>query len=106
MFSNIKVRTGLMLALAVVAVAAFVAIALGWSNTRANVEAINALDSLSVQQNNLIKDAYTQMLRATIRADIVAAQRATGDTAGAADNAQSAFRAALIYEFLHRTLAR
>ena len=29
-----------------------------------------------------------------------------GGHAGAADNAQSAFRAALIYEFLHRTLAR
>ncbi|WYX49778.1 methyl-accepting chemotaxis protein [Achromobacter xylosoxidans] len=66
--------------------AALVAIALGWSSMRSNAEAINALDSLSVQQSNLVKDSYVQMLRATIRADIAAAQRAAGDKAGAAEN--------------------
>ncbi|WYX25036.1 Tar ligand binding domain-containing protein [Achromobacter xylosoxidans] len=76
MLSNLKVRTGLMLAQLAVAVAALVAIALGWSSMRSNAEAINALDSLSVQQSNLVKDSYVQMLRATIRADIAAAQRA------------------------------
>ncbi|WYX59925.1 Tar ligand binding domain-containing protein [Achromobacter xylosoxidans] len=75
MLSNLKVRTGLMLAQLAVAVAALVAIALGWSSMRSNAEAINALDSLSVQQSNLVKDSYVQMLRATIRADIAAAQR-------------------------------
>ncbi|WP_172965907.1 methyl-accepting chemotaxis protein [Achromobacter xylosoxidans] len=86
MLSNLKVRTGLMLAQLAVAVAALVAIALGWSSMRSNAEAINALDSLSVQQSNLVKDSYVQMLRATIRADIAAAQRAAGDKAGAAEN--------------------
>ncbi|WP_175239690.1 methyl-accepting chemotaxis protein, partial [Achromobacter deleyi] len=89
MFSNLKVRTGLMLAQLAVAVAALVAIALGWSNMQSNTEAINALDSLSVQQSNLIKDAYVQMLRATIRADLAAAQRAAGDKAGAAENTRT-----------------
>ncbi|MFY1926923.1 methyl-accepting chemotaxis protein [Achromobacter dolens] len=86
MLSNLKVRTGLMLAQLAVAVAALVAIALGWNSMRSNAEAINALDSLSVQQSNLVKDSYVQMLRATIRADIAAAQRAAGDKAGAAEN--------------------
>ncbi|MFY1929409.1 methyl-accepting chemotaxis protein [Achromobacter xylosoxidans] len=86
MLSNLKVRTGLMLAQLAVAVAALVAITLGWSSMRSNAEAINALDSLSVQQSNLVKDSYVQMLRATIRADIAAAQRAAGDKAGAAEN--------------------
>ncbi|CAB3880494.1 Methyl-accepting chemotaxis protein I [Achromobacter insuavis] len=86
MLSNLKVRTGLMLAQLAVAVAALIAIALGWNSMRSNAEAINALDSLSVQQSNLVKDSYVQMLRATIRADIAAAQRAAGDKAGAAEN--------------------
>ena len=89
MFSNLKVRTGLMLAQLAVALAALVAIGLGWNSMRASAVTINALDSLSVQQSNLIKDAYTQMLRATIRADIAAAQRAAGDANGAADNART-----------------
>ncbi|MPS78109.1 MAG: HAMP domain-containing protein [Achromobacter sp.] len=89
MFSNLKVRTGLMLAQLAVALAALVAIGLGWNSMRASAVTINALDSLSVQQSNLIKDAYTQMLRATIRADIAAAQRATGDTNGAAENSRT-----------------
>ena len=89
MFSNLKVRTGLMLAQLAVALAALVSIVLGWNSMRANSEAINALDSLSVQQANLIKDAYTQMLRATIRADIAAAQRATGDASGASENTRT-----------------
>ncbi|MDF8365472.1 methyl-accepting chemotaxis protein [Achromobacter anxifer] len=89
MFSNLKVRTGLMLAQLAVALAALVAIVLGWNSMRSNSEAINALDTLSVQQANLIKDAYTQMLRATIRADIAAAQRATGDASGASENTRT-----------------
>ncbi len=89
MFSNLKVRTGLMLAQLAVALAALAAIVLGWNSMRSNAEAINALDTLSVQQANLIKDAYTQMLRATIRADIAAAQRATGDTSGASENTRT-----------------
>ncbi|MDR6599160.1 methyl-accepting chemotaxis protein-2 (aspartate sensor receptor) [Achromobacter deleyi] len=89
MFSNLKVRTGLMLAQLAVALAALVAIALGWNSMRSSAETINALDSLSVQQSNLIKDAYTQMLRATIRADITAAQRAAGDANGAAENSRT-----------------
>jgi methyl-accepting chemotaxis protein-2 (aspartate sensor receptor) len=89
MFSNLKVRTGLMLAQLAVALAALVSIVLGWNSMRSNSEAINALDSLSVQQANLIKDAYTQMLRATIRADIAAAQRATGDANGASENTRT-----------------
>ncbi|MGV2865124.1 methyl-accepting chemotaxis protein, partial [Achromobacter sp. AGC39] len=89
MFSNLKVRTGLMLAQLAVAVAALVAIGLGWNSMQASAVTINALDSLSVQQSNLIKDAYTQMLRATIRADIAAAQRAAGDANGAADNSRT-----------------
>ncbi|QVQ28734.1 methyl-accepting chemotaxis protein [Achromobacter deleyi] len=89
MFSNLKVRTGLMLAQLAVALAALVAIVLGWNSMQSNARAINALDTLSVQQNNLIKDAYTQMLRATIRADIAAAQRAAGDTNGAAENSRT-----------------
>ncbi len=89
MFSNLKVRTGLMLAQLAVALAALASIVLGWNSMRSNAEAINALDTLSVQQANLIKDAYTQMLRATIRADIAAAQRATGDTNGASENTRT-----------------
>ncbi len=89
MFSNLKVRTGLMLAQLAVALAALVAIALGWNSMQSNAAAINALDSLSVQQSNLIKDAYVQMLRATIRADLAAAQRAAGDKAGAAENTRT-----------------
>ncbi|CAB3946788.1 Methyl-accepting chemotaxis protein I [Achromobacter insolitus] len=89
MFSNLKVRTGLMLAQLAVALAALVAIVLGWNSMRSNSEAINALDTLSVQQATLIKDAYTQMLRATIRADIAAAQRATGDASGASENTRT-----------------
>ncbi|GLK93982.1 MULTISPECIES: methyl-accepting chemotaxis protein [Achromobacter] len=89
MFSNLKVRTGLMLAQLAVALAALVAIVLGWNSMRSNAEAINALDTLSVQQATLIKDAYTQMLRATIRADIAAAQRATGDASGASENTRT-----------------
>ncbi|WP_188588957.1 Tar ligand binding domain-containing protein, partial [Achromobacter denitrificans] len=89
MFSNLKVRTGLMLAQLAVALAALVAIVLGWNGMRSSTEAINALDTLSVQQANLIKDAYTQMLRATIRADIAAAQRAAGDAGGAAENTRT-----------------
>ncbi|AYD64302.1 HAMP domain-containing protein [Achromobacter sp. B7] len=89
MFSNLKVRTGLMLAQLAVALAALVAIGLGWNSMQASAVTINALDSLSVQQSNLIKDAYTQMLRATIRADIAAAQRAAGDANGAADNSRT-----------------
>jgi len=88
MFSNLKVRTGLMLAQLAVALAALVAIVLGWNSMQSNTRAINALDSLSVQQSNLIKDSYTQMLRATIRADIAAAQRAAGDANGAAENSR------------------
>ena len=56
MFSNLKVRTGLMLAQLAVALAALVAIALGWNSMRSSADTINALDSLSVQQSNLIKD--------------------------------------------------
>ena len=41
MLSNLKVRTGLMLAQLAVAVAALVAIALGWNSMRSNAEAIN-----------------------------------------------------------------
>ncbi|WKK15478.1 methyl-accepting chemotaxis protein [Achromobacter insolitus] len=89
MFSNLKVRTGLMLAQLAVALAALVAIVLGWNSMRSNSEAINALYTLSVQQATLIKDAYTQMLRATIRADIAAAQRATGDASGASENTRT-----------------
>jgi methyl-accepting chemotaxis protein-2 (aspartate sensor receptor) len=89
MFSNLKVRTGLMLAQFAVALAALVAIVLGWNGMRSSTDAINALDTLSVQQANLIKDAYTQMLRATIRADIAAAQRSAGDTGGAAENTRT-----------------
>ncbi|EHK64525.1 methyl-accepting chemotaxis protein II, partial [Achromobacter arsenitoxydans SY8] len=89
MFSNLKVRTGLMLAQLAVAVAALIAIVLGWNSMQSNAQEINALDTLSVQQNNLIKDAYTQMLRATIRADIAAAQRAAGDTNGANENSRT-----------------
>ncbi|MEN5161691.1 methyl-accepting chemotaxis protein [Achromobacter spanius] len=88
MFSNLKVRTGLMLAQLAVALAAVVAIVLGWNSMQSNARAIDTLDSLSVQQSNLIKDSYTQMLRATIRADIAAAQRAAGDTSGAAENSR------------------
>ncbi|MDH0091942.1 methyl-accepting chemotaxis protein [Achromobacter mucicolens] len=88
MFSNLKVRTGLMLAQLAVALAAVVAIVLGWNIMQSNARAIDTLDSLSVQQSNLIKDSYTQMLRATIRADIAAAQRAAGDTSGAAENSR------------------
>ncbi|KRB17189.1 methyl-accepting chemotaxis protein [Achromobacter sp. Root170] len=88
MFSNLKVRTGLMLAQLAVALAALVAIVLGWNSMQSNTRAIDALDSLSVQQSNLIKDSYTQMLRATVRADIAAAQRAAGDTSGAAENSR------------------
>ncbi|WMD22613.1 methyl-accepting chemotaxis protein [Achromobacter seleniivolatilans] len=89
MFSNLKVRTGLMLAQLAVALAALVAIGLGWNSMRSNTETINALDTLSVQQSNLLKDAYTQMLRATVRADIAAAQRAAGDTNGASENSRT-----------------
>ncbi|MGE8706384.1 MAG: methyl-accepting chemotaxis protein [Achromobacter sp.] len=89
MFSNLKVRTGLMLAQLAVALAALVAIVLGWNSMQSNARAINTLDSLSVQQSNLIKDSYTQMLRATVRADIAAAQRAAGDTSGAAENSRT-----------------
>ncbi|MFD4839100.1 Tar ligand binding domain-containing protein, partial [Achromobacter sp. NPDC058515] len=89
MFSNLKVRTGLMLAQLAVALAALVAIVLGWNSMQSNARAIDALDTLSVQQSNLIKDSYTQMLRATIRADIAAAQRAAGDTNGAAENSRT-----------------
>ena len=78
-----------MLAQLAVALAALVAIVLGWNSMRSNAEAINALDTLSVQQATLIKDAYTQMLRATIRADIAAAQRATGDASGASENTRT-----------------
>ena len=49
---------------------------------QSSAEAINDLDRLSVQQSSIIGDVYTQMLRATIRA-IAAAQRASGDAAGA-----------------------
>ncbi|MEN4923159.1 methyl-accepting chemotaxis protein, partial [Achromobacter spanius] len=89
MFSNLKVRTGLMLAQLAVALAALIAIVLGWNSMQSNARAINALDTLSVQQSNLIKDAYTQMLRATIRADIAAAQRAAGDANGANENSRT-----------------
>ncbi|AVJ27638.1 methyl-accepting chemotaxis protein [Achromobacter spanius] len=89
MFSNLKVRTGLMLAQLAVALAALVAIVLGWNSMQSNARAIDTLDSLSVQQSNLIKDSYTQMLRATVRADIAAAQRAAGDTSGAAENSRT-----------------
>jgi methyl-accepting chemotaxis protein-2 (aspartate sensor receptor) len=89
MFSNLKVRTGLMLAQLAVALAALAAIVLGWNGMRSSTEAINALDTLSVQQANLIKDSYTQMLRATIRADIAAAQRSAGDSGGAAENTRT-----------------
>jgi methyl-accepting chemotaxis protein-2 (aspartate sensor receptor) len=89
MFSTLKVRTGLMLAQLAVALAALAAIVLGWNGMRSSTEAINALDTLSVQQANLIKDSYTQMLRATIRADIAAAQRSAGDSGGAAENTRT-----------------
>ena len=88
MLSNLKVRTGLMLAQLAVVAAALVAIVLGWSSMQSSAEAINDLDRLSVQQSSIIKDVYTQMLRATIRADIAAAQRASGDAAGAAENSR------------------
>ena len=88
MLSNLKVRTGLMLAQLAVVAAALVAIVLGWSSMQSSAEAINDLDRLSVRQSSLIKDVYTQMLRATIRADIAAAQRASGDAAGAAENSR------------------
>ncbi len=86
MFSNMKVRTGLMLAQLAVVLAALAAVVLGWNNMHASTAAINALDNLSVQQSNLVKDAYSQMLRATVRLDIVAAQSAAGDKVGAAEN--------------------
>jgi methyl-accepting chemotaxis protein-2 (aspartate sensor receptor) len=78
-----------MLAQLAVALAALAAIVLGWNGMRSSTEAINALDTLSVQQANLIKDSYTQMLRATIRADIAAAQRSAGDSGGAAENTRT-----------------
>ena len=86
MFSNLKVRTGLTLAQLAVALAALVAIGLGWSSMRSSADTINTLDALSVQQSNLIKDAYANLLRATIRTDTAAALRAAGDNAGADDN--------------------
>ncbi|ANY15990.1 methyl-accepting chemotaxis protein [Bordetella pseudohinzii] len=86
MLANLKVRTGLLLALLVLALMGLFAIGLGWSAIHKADEALDMLDSVSVQQNVLIKDAYSQMLRATVRADIAAAQRASGDEAGAAQN--------------------
>ena len=87
MLSNLKVRTGLMLAQLAVVAAALVAIVLGWSSMQSSAEAINDLDRLSVRQSSSSR-MYTQMLRATIRADIAAAQRASGDAAGAAENSR------------------
>ncbi|KDB79350.1 HAMP domain protein [Bordetella bronchiseptica CA90 BB1334] len=86
MFANLKVRTGLLLALVALALAALVSIALGWESVREGSRSLHALDSVSVQQGSLLKDAYAQMLRATIRADIAAVQRRGGDAAGALEN--------------------
>ncbi|WP_459786558.1 Tar ligand binding domain-containing protein, partial [Bordetella pertussis] len=85
MFANLKVRTGLLLALVALALAALVSIALGWESVREGSRSLHALDSVSVQQGSLLKDAYAQMLRATIRADIAAVQR-RGDAAGTLEN--------------------
>jgi len=84
MLSNVKVKTGLSAALLVLAVMALVAIGLGWNAARDGTQALDRLDSLSMKQNNLLKDGYIQVLRSVIRADIVAAQLQAGDTAGAA----------------------
>ena len=54
---------------------------------QSSAEAINDLDRLSVRRAASSR-MYTQMLRATIRADIAAAQRASGDAAGAAENSR------------------
>jgi len=88
-FSNLKVRTGLMLAQLVVALAALAAIVLGWNSMRSSSESINALNTLGVQQADLLKDAYALMLRGTIRADIVVGLRNAGDTAGVAENTRT-----------------
>jgi methyl-accepting chemotaxis protein-2 (aspartate sensor receptor) len=90
MFSNLKIRTGLLLALLSVAIAAVISIALGWNNTRIGIAALDTLDKLSMRQNNLLKDAYIQMLRAIIRIDIAAAQRDAGEIADAAENTRNA----------------
>ena len=86
MLANLKIRTGLLLALLVLALCALASIGLSLDATRQASSALDMIDSLSVQQNTLLKDTYTQMLRATIRADIAASQRRAGDAKGAADN--------------------
>ena len=89
MLSNLKVRTGLLLALMVLVVLSLVSVALGWDTMRLGTVSIDRLDSLSVRQGTLLKDAYIQMLRATTRADIAADQLQAGDTAGSAQNARA-----------------
>ena len=78
-----------MLAQLVVALAALAAIVLGWNSMRSSSESINALNTLGVQQADLLKDAYALMLRGTIRADIVVGLRNAGDTAGVAENTRT-----------------
>ncbi|OZI45009.1 methyl-accepting chemotaxis protein, partial [Bordetella genomosp. 5] len=86
MLANLKIRTGLLLALLVLALCALASIGLGLDATRQANAALDTIDSLSVQQNTLLKDTYAQMLRATIRADIAAGQMRAGDARGAAEN--------------------
>lgn len=89
LLNNLSVRTGLMLAQLAVALAALFAVVLGWNTMRSNSDALDILDRLSVQQNSLVKDAYVQLLRSTVRLDIVAAQHRAGDTAGAQETSRT-----------------
>ncbi|AZY52436.1 methyl-accepting chemotaxis protein [Bordetella avium] len=83
MLVNLRIRTGLLLALFVLALMGALSIALGWNAAQQADRALDRLDSLSVQQNVLIKDAYSQMLRATVRADVAASELARGDSKAA-----------------------
>ena len=87
MLSNLKVRTGLMLAQLAVVAAALVAIVLGWSSMQSSAEAINDLDRLSVRQSSLIR-MCTRRCCARPSAPTLPPRSASGDAAGAAENSR------------------
>jgi methyl-accepting chemotaxis protein-2 (aspartate sensor receptor) len=69
MLSNLKIRTGLLLALLVFVAISIVSIAYGWYSANQSERQFSEMSSVGVRQNALIKDAYIAMLRGTIRLD-------------------------------------
>jgi methyl-accepting chemotaxis protein-2 (aspartate sensor receptor) len=89
MWANLKIRTGLLIALAAFVVKSVVAIGLGGNSSR-QAGFVDELSDVGIRQNTLLKNAYIAALRATIRSGIMFDALKGGDANGAAEQGRLA----------------